>query len=98
MLTEPHIEPDRPWRCLTLSNVGTPVQIEYRGGSETLATGESCIIPAALSGVRIVPAQPDGKASLIACYVPDLERDIVMPLKKMGHSDEEIRALGEVGI
>ncbi len=98
MLTEPHIEPERPWRCMTLSNLGTPVRIEYQGGSETLATGESCIIPAALNGVRIVPTQQDGTASLMACYVPDLERDIVMPLRKMGHSDEEIRALGEVGI
>jgi mannose-6-phosphate isomerase len=98
ILTEPHIEPDHPWRCMTLSNVGTPVRIEYRGGSETLATGESCIIPAALSGVRMVPTQQDGTASLIACYVPDLERDIVMPLRKMGYSDQEIRALGEVGI
>ncbi|MBW4607842.1 MAG: class I mannose-6-phosphate isomerase [Hassallia sp. WJT32-NPBG1] len=98
-LTEAHIEPDHPWRCMTISNVATPVRIEYRGGSETLATGESCIIPAALSGVRIVPTQPqEGAASLIVCYVPDLERDIVTPLRKVGHSDEEIRALGEVGI
>jgi mannose-6-phosphate isomerase len=98
-LSEPHIEPEHPWRCMTLSNVGTEVRIEYQGGSETLATGESCIIPAALSGVRIVPTrQPEGTASLVACYVPDLERDIVMPLRKSGHSDEEIRALGEVGI
>jgi len=74
------------------------VRIEYRGGSETLTTGESCIIPAVLSGVQIVPTQPqEGAASLIACYVPDLERDIVMPLRKVGHSDEEIGALGEVG-
>lgn len=98
MLNEPHVEPDHPWRCMTLSNVGTPVRIEYQGGSETLATGESCIIPAALSGVRIVPTQQDGTASLIACYIPDLERDIVLPLRKMGYFDEEIRALGEVGI
>lgn len=97
-LTQAHIEPDHPWRCMTLSNLAAPVRIEYRGGSETLATGESCIIPAALNGVRIVPTQQDGTASLIACYVPDLERDIMMPLRKVGHSDEEIRELGEVGI
>jgi hypothetical protein len=29
--------------------------------------------------------------------VPDLERDIVRPLREAGHSEEEIRALGEVG-
>ncbi len=97
-LTQPHAEPEHPWRCMTLSNVGTPVRIEYQGGSETLATGESCIIPAALGGVRIMSTQQPDTASLIACYVPDLERDIVMPLRKLGHSDEAIRALGEVGI
>ncbi|MGJ5632564.1 hypothetical protein [Nostoc sp. CALU 1950] len=98
-LTQAHIEPEHPWRCLTLSNVGTSVRIEYQGGSETLACGESCIIPAALSRVRILPTgQPEGAASLIACYVPDLKRDIVMPLRSLGHSDDDIRALGEVGI
>lgn len=67
-----------------------PVQIEYRDGSETLTTGESCIIPAALSGLQIVPTQQNSTASLIACYVPDLECDIVMPLRKSGYSDEAI--------
>ncbi|MEH1968564.1 hypothetical protein [Nostoc sp.] len=71
----------------------------YQAGSETLACGESCIIPAALSGVRILPTgQLESAASLIACYVPDLESDIVMPLRSLGHSDDHIRALGEVGI
>lgn len=97
-LSDPHIEPEHKWRCMTLSNVGTPVRIDYQGGSETLATGESCIIPAALKDVRIVPTQQDGTASLIVCYLPDLERDIVMPLRESGYSDSEIRALGEVGI
>jgi mannose-6-phosphate isomerase len=97
-LSEPHIELEHPWRCLTLSNVGMPVQIEYQGGSETLACGESCIIPAALSGVRILPAQyQEGAASLVACYLPDMKRDIVIPLREFGHSEDQIRALGEVG-
>ncbi|MBC1224002.1 mannose-6-phosphate isomerase [Nostoc sp. UCD121] len=49
--------------------------------------------------MRILPTgQPEGGTSLIACYVPDLEHDIVMPLRSLGHSDDEIRALGEVGI
>lgn len=98
-LNAPHLEPEHPWRCLTLSNVGKPVQIKYQGGNQMLATGESCIIPAALKQVRIVPTQKQsGAASLIACYVPDLERDVVIPLKESGYSDEEIRALGEVDI
>ncbi len=41
---------------------------------------------------------PDGDASLVACYVPDLERDVVAPLRTAGYVDREIRALGEPGI
>jgi mannose-6-phosphate isomerase len=44
--------------------------------------------------VRMVP---EGEASLIVCYVPDLARDVVMPLREAGYSDEEIRDLGEIG-
>lgn len=69
-LSEPHLEPEHPWRCMTLSNVGTPVRIEYQGGSEILATGESCIIPAALGGVRILPAsgtRRGGKFGRVLC-------------------------------
>jgi mannose-6-phosphate isomerase len=45
--------------------------------------------------VRIVPGAA-GEASLVACYVPDLRRDVIAPLREAGYSDEEIRALGEV--
>jgi len=94
-LREPHPEPSRPERCLTLSSVGDPVRIEYEGGTERLGRAESCILPAAIGEVRVVP---EGEASLISCYVPDLERDVVAPLREAGYSDEVIRALGEVGI
>ncbi len=94
-LTEPHTEPSHPWRCLTLSNLGDPARIEYAGGTETLGRGESCILPAAIGEVRIVP---EGETSLIVCYVPDLQRDVIAPLREAGYSDEEIRELGETGI
>ena len=94
-LRGPHTEPAHPERCLTLSSVGDPVRIEYSGGTEGLGRAESCVLPAAIGEVRVVP---EGEASLVACYVPDLERDVVAPLRETGHSDEEIRALGEVGI
>jgi hypothetical protein len=32
----------------------------------------------------------------VACYVPDLRRDVIALLREAGYSDEEIRALGEV--
>ena len=96
-LAETHVDPAHPRRCLTLSNVGEPVRIEYGGGAETLGRAESCILPAAIGKVRVTPGEV-GEASLVACYVPDLDLDVVTPLREAGYSDEEIRALGEVEV
>jgi mannose-6-phosphate isomerase len=99
-LTGPLTDPAHPERCLTLNNVGESVQIEYAGGTASLGRGESCVLPATIGEVSVSPGEAGGVAggSLVACYVPDLERDVVAPLQRAGHSDEEIRALGEVGI
>jgi mannose-6-phosphate isomerase len=102
-LTEPHTEPAHPRRCLTLSNVGNgPVEVEYTGGSETLGRAESCILPAAIGEVRVVPGGARGRvgggADVVACYVPDLGRDVIGPLREAGYSDEQINSLGEVGL
>ena len=94
-LSRPHTQPSRPKRCLTLTNVGDPARIEYAGGTETLGRGESCILPAAIGETRIVPER---EASLIVCYVPDIRRDVISPLREAGYSDEEIRGLGETGL
>ena len=95
-LTEPLVEPSHPQRCLTLANLGAPVRLEYAGGTATLGQAESCILPAALGEVQMIPRGQE--AQLLACYVPDLARDIVAPLRDAGYSDEQIRSLGEVGI
>ncbi len=92
-LVEPFVPRDGDAGCFTISNPGAPVRIEYAGGVETLGRAESCIMPAALTDYRIVP---EGAADLIVCYVPDLERDIVEPLRRAGHTDAAIAALGEV--
>ena len=95
-LAEPYTEPRHPRRCLLLSNVGEgAVTLEYDGGAETLGRAESCVLPAAVGEVRVVSG---GEASLVACYVPDLERDVVGLLREAGHTDEEIAALGEVEV
>jgi mannose-6-phosphate isomerase len=94
-LTAPHLDAAHPWRFLTLSNVGDPVTIAWSGGTETLGRAESVVLPAAIGEVTVAPT--GAAADLIATYVPDLERDIVRPLREAGHSEEEIRALGEVG-
>jgi len=92
-LAGPHAEPSHPRRCLTLSNVGDPVSLRWSGGETTLARAESCILPAAIGEVTITPS---GAGDLIACYVPDLEADVIAPLRAAGHSDRVIAALGEV--
>ncbi len=94
-LTEARTEPPHPQRCVTLTSVGDPVRLEHKGGTERSERGESCVLPAAIGEVRLIP---EGEASLIVCYVPDLERDVISPLRDAGYSDEEIRALGEVDV
>jgi mannose-6-phosphate isomerase len=93
-LTQPHQEPVHPRRCLTLSNVGEAVELAYASGTQTLGRGESCLLPAALGAVQVTPR---GEASLIACYVPDLEQDIRARLRAAGYADDAINALGAAG-
>lgn len=92
-LVEPYTEPAHPRRGMTLSNVGDPVQLEFAGGTESLNQAESCILPAAIGEVRIIP---DREASLVVCYVPDLQLDIIQPLQAAGYDDQQIQQLGEV--
>ncbi len=96
LLSGPHTDHAHPARFVTLSNVGQPVAIAWSGGEEKLGRAESILLPAAIGDVTLTPQA--GEADLIATYVPDLGRDIVTPLRAAGHSDEAIRALGEVGI
>lgn len=94
-LREPRVDPSHPWRCLTLTNVGNTVHLAY---GEDLASvmelerGETCILPAAIGDVRLAP---QGSSDLIACYVPDLGRDLFERLWLAGHSTEAILGLGD---
>src|SRR5215203_5895043 len=55
-LTETRTEPSHPRRFFTLSNVGAgTVELGYEVGSETLGRVESCVLPAAIGEVRVVP-------------------------------------------
>ncbi len=69
------------------------MQLRYGGGVGALGRAESCVLPAAIGEVDVVP---DGEASVVACYVPDMEMDVVGPLREAGNSDEKIQGLGEV--
>ncbi|WP_017653451.1 class I mannose-6-phosphate isomerase [Fortiea contorta] len=93
ILNESYLEPSHVERCLTLSNVGNVVQLEFASGIESLEQGESCILPAAIGEVRVVP---DSQTHLIACYVPDLQRNIIAPLQAAGYEQQQIQKLGEV--
>jgi mannose-6-phosphate isomerase len=93
IFSESYLEPSHPRRCLILSNVGNPVQLEFDSGMELLELGESCILPAAMGEVRIIP---EHQADLIACYVPDLLQDVIEPLQAAGYEPQEIQNLGQV--
>ncbi|HEY9656050.1 MAG TPA: hypothetical protein V6C50_11215, partial [Crinalium sp.] len=60
---------------------------------EQLQQGESCILPAGIGEVRLVP---ESEASLVVCYVPDRQLDIIEPLKAAGYTDRQIQSLGEI--
>ncbi|MER3438306.1 MAG: mannose-6-phosphate isomerase [Chloroflexota bacterium] len=92
-LRAPHPQPEHPDRAFIISNAGDEVEITYAEGSERLARAESCVIPAALGEFEIIPS---GEADLIVCYVPQLMRDIVAPLRAAGYSDEQIASLGDI--
>jgi mannose-6-phosphate isomerase len=81
-LSVPHADQAHPWRFLTLSNVGEPVTVAWNGGEETLGRAESLLLPAAIGDVTISPSGP--AADLVACYLPDLGRDIIDPLRAAG--------------
>ena len=83
-------------RCSLISNVGAPIGLRFDGGEEDLQSGESCILPAALGEVEIIPTSEDEGADLVYCYVPDREIDVIEPLQDAGFTDEDIATLGHV--
>jgi mannose-6-phosphate isomerase len=99
VLSAPHTQVLDGRHAVTLASTGAPVRLDYRGGTDTLARGESCILPAALGEVTISPLIETGApapADLIACYVPNLQLDVLARLRAAGIGEGEIHALGEV--
>lgn len=61
-----------------------------RLGDVTLGTGDSAVVPAAM------PESPiDGNGIVLIAWIPDLDAEIVGPLRVAGHMDSAIRQLGE---
>ncbi|MFW6308987.1 MAG: type I phosphomannose isomerase catalytic subunit [bacterium] len=66
-------------------------KLKYDNGQEKINKGETIFIPAGLGNYQIIPEK---ELSIIKSYVPDLEVDIINPLKERGFSDEKIKQLG----
>jgi mannose-6-phosphate isomerase len=64
--------------------------LAWEEGKIDLCAGESLVLPAALGGWFLRPAQGTGMLHVLHSYVPDLERDIVQPLKDQGYQEEQI--------
>lgn len=79
--------------CRVLSNLGDALELHFEGGRETLGRAESCILPAALGNLRLLPKTT---AELLVSYVADLEQDVRAPLRKAGYSTAAISQLGEL--
>jgi len=55
-------------------------------GKTTVKKGETVLVPASLGSYSI-----RGNFKALKMYVPDLQRDVIMPLTRTGHSIDEIR-------
>jgi len=85
-----------PGHAWLVSNVGNrPVTVRWGpGGGMGLSRGASTLLPAAVGDWSAAPYYGDG--CLVVSYVPDLESEIIAPLRAAGHSDEAIAKLGQV--
>ena len=69
--------------------------VEVLSGSNDpvgVSTGESVLIPSGLGSYGVRPSE--GESVLVKAYVPDLLRDVVLPLREHGVSDTDILQLG----
>jgi mannose-6-phosphate isomerase len=78
-------------RFFVLTQVEGTSTVSCSGGQETLGPGQSCLLPASLGNVTILP---QGGCSVLKGYVPDLLRNIVEPLRAAGIPDADIIGLG----
>jgi len=78
-------------RFYVLSQIEGQCDVIYGGCKETLRSGQSCLIPASVGAVRLVPGEG---AAMLKSSVPDLAGGIIAPLREAGFSDAEIAGLG----
>jgi mannose-6-phosphate isomerase len=78
-------------RFCVLTQIEGRSRVSCNGGREELSPGQSCLLPASLGSVRIVP---HGRCSLLRAYVPDLHLDVIEPLRAARIPDRDIVSLG----
>jgi mannose-6-phosphate isomerase len=70
------------------------VALRSPGAEDVICTrGQSAVLPAALRGAEAVA---QGTARLVLAYLPDMQADIVQPLRAAGYTEGEIAQLGDV--
>ncbi len=74
-----------------LTNVGAPVRVTSGDWSEELGRAQTLLLPAECGEVEVT-----GPADVLFGCLPDLERDVIVPLTRAGYSREVIASLGEV--
>ncbi len=79
-------------RFYVLTQIEGTCAVTAGATTETLKPGQSILLPAAL---RQVDLQPGPGCALVKAYVPDMESDVVAPLRAAGISEELIRGLWE---
>jgi mannose-6-phosphate isomerase len=76
----------------TVTVLDGEVTIRHAGpGEAVLGRGDSAAIPATLRETQV---EPRGPARLLLAYLPDLQADVVQPLRAAGYPDAPIAALG----
>lgn len=60
-------------------------EIVYHAGNVKVSRGESVLIPASLGKYSL-----NGHFTALKTYLPDLEKDVIEPLKLVGYTEEEI--------
>ena len=62
-------------------------ELSWDGGEIEIKKGESIILPATLGCYQLTP---ENEIVLLRCYIPDLERDLRVPLRRRGYSEARI--------
>lgn len=76
--------------ALILSNPTSPCTVRVGDWAGTLGRAETLLLPAVLGEVEIT-----GPADVLVSYLPDIEKDVVGPLRAAGYGPEIINTLGE---